>query len=91
MVVPSKFRSNSPPFSDRSPPPPQPTNNADFIVPIDIEGKIHPVYVLKRPHVDEFLESVGKLYECVLFTASLAEVSRHCAGPQRLVWLFSVN
>lgn len=53
----------------------QPTNNADFIVPIDIEGKIHPVYVLKRPHVDEFLESVGKLYECVLFTASLAEVS----------------
>lgn len=55
--------------------PPQPTNNADFIVPIDIEGKIHPVYVLKRPHVDEFLESVGKLYECVLFTASLAEVS----------------
>lgn len=35
---------------------------------------MHPVYVLKRPHVDEFLESVGKLYECVLFTASLAEV-----------------
>jgi len=51
----------------------RPTNNADFVVPIDIEGKIHPVYVLKRPHVDEFLQTVGKLYELVLFTASLAE------------------
>ena len=31
------------------------------------------VYVLKRPHVDEFLRRVGELYECVLFTASLAK------------------
>ena len=33
------------------------------------------VYVLKRPHVDEFLQRVGQLYECVLFTASLAKVT----------------
>ena len=33
------------------------------------------VYVLKRPHVDEFLRKVGELFECVLFTASLAKVS----------------
>lgn len=33
------------------------------------------VYVLKRPHVDEFLQKMGELFECVLFTASLAKVS----------------
>ncbi len=33
------------------------------------------VYVTKRPHVDEFLRRVGELYECVLFTASLAKVT----------------
>ena len=32
------------------------------------------VYVLKRPNVDEFLRRVGELFECVLFTASLAKV-----------------
>ena len=32
------------------------------------------VYVLKRPHVDEFLQRLGELFECVLFTASLAKV-----------------
>lgn len=38
------------------------------------------VYVLKRPHVDEFLQRMGELFECVLFTASLAKVSP-CQGP----------
>lgn len=33
------------------------------------------VYVLKRPHVDEFLKRMGELFECVLFTASLAKVT----------------
>lgn len=36
---------------------------------------IFQVYVLKRPHVDEFLQKMGELFECVLFTASLAKVS----------------
>ncbi|XP_047438888.1 carboxy-terminal domain RNA polymerase II polypeptide A small phosphatase 2 isoform X2 [Mugil cephalus] len=31
------------------------------------------VYVLKRPYVDEFLQRMGELFECVLFTASLAK------------------
>ena len=35
---------------------------------------ISQVYVLKRPHVDEFLQRMGELFECVLFTASLAKV-----------------
>jgi TFIIF-interacting CTD phosphatase-like protein len=32
------------------------------------------VYVLKRPYVDEFLQRMGQLFECILFTASLAKV-----------------
>ena len=52
----------------------QPVNNADFIVPVEIEGVIHQVYVLKRPHCDEFLRRMGEMFECVLFTASLAKV-----------------
>ena len=52
----------------------QPISNADFIVPVEIDGTIHQVYVLKRPHVDEFLCKMGELFECVLFTASLAKV-----------------
>lgn len=51
----------------------KPISNADFIVPVEIDGTVHQVYVLKRPHVDEFLQRVGELYECVLFTASLAK------------------
>lgn len=51
----------------------QPISNADFIVPVEIDGTVHQVYVLKRPHVDEFLRKMGELYECVLFTASLAK------------------
>lgn len=52
----------------------QAINNADFVVPVEIDGTVHQVYVLKRPHVDEFLQRMGELYECVLFTASLAKV-----------------
>lgn len=38
------------------------------------EPSVFQVYVLKRPHVDEFLQKMGELFECVLFTASLAKV-----------------
>uniref|UniRef100_A0A3Q3CCN7 Mitochondrial import inner membrane translocase subunit TIM50 n=1 Tax=Haplochromis burtoni TaxID=8153 RepID=A0A3Q3CCN7_HAPBU len=55
----------------------KPVNNADFIIPVEIDGTIHQVYVLKRPHVDEFLKRMGELFECVLFTASLAKVRNH--------------
>lgn len=51
----------------------KPISNADFIVPVEIDGVIHQVYVLKRPYVDEFLQQMGELFECILFTASLAK------------------
>lgn len=51
----------------------KPIENADFIVPVEIDGTLHKVYVSKRPHVDEFLKRMGQIYECVLFTASLAK------------------
>lgn len=31
------------------------------------------MYVLKRPHMDTFMASVGAAYEVVVFTASLAK------------------
>ncbi|KAA0202696.1 hypothetical protein HAZT_HAZT001184 [Hyalella azteca] len=51
----------------------KPISNADFVVPVEIDGTVHQVYVLKRPNVDDFLQKMGDLYECVLFTASLAK------------------
>ena len=45
-----------------------------FSIEMEIIVPMFQVYVTKRPHVDEFLRRVGELYECVLFTASLAKV-----------------
>jgi len=50
----------------------KPVVDADFIVPVEIDGVVYKVYVLKRPHVDEFLLEVAKHYEIVVFTASLS-------------------
>lgn len=45
--------------------------NADYVIPVHIEGIVHKVYVCKRPGVDEFLERCGKRFEVVVYTASL--------------------
>jgi len=42
-----------------------------FSFPIIIDGTEHGVYVLKRPYVDEFIAECAKMYELVVFTASL--------------------
>jgi len=49
----------------------KPVSNADFIIPIEIEDHVHQVYVLKRPHVDHFMKTVGEMFEVAIFTASL--------------------
>ncbi|KAM3181790.1 hypothetical protein ACTXT7_013674 [Hymenolepis weldensis] len=46
---------------------------ADLKVGVEIDNVVHQVYVLKRPHVDEFLRAMADIYECVLFTASLSK------------------
>ncbi|KAI8967280.1 HAD-like domain-containing protein [Mycotypha africana] len=46
---------------------------ADFIVPVEIDGNYHNVFVLKRPGVDAFMKRMGELYEIVIFTASLSK------------------
>ncbi|KJE03954.1 carboxy-terminal domain RNA polymerase II polypeptide A small phosphatase [Cryptococcus gattii NT-10] len=46
---------------------------ADYIVPVEIESQVHNVYVIKRPGVDHFLTEMAKLYEIVVFTASLSK------------------
>ncbi|PWW76433.1 NIF-domain-containing protein [Tuber magnatum] len=48
-------------------------HQADFTIPVDIEGSYHNVYVIKRPGVDEFMKRVGELYEVVVFTASVSK------------------
>ncbi|XP_038867891.1 carboxy-terminal domain RNA polymerase II polypeptide A small phosphatase 2-like isoform X2 [Salvelinus namaycush] len=54
-----------------------PEDEGKICVVIDLdETLVHSsfkVFVLKRPHVDEFLQRMGELFECVLFTASLAK------------------
>ncbi|RDA95507.1 hypothetical protein CP533_5478 [Ophiocordyceps camponoti-saundersi (nom. inval.)] len=48
-------------------------HQADFTIPVEIEGTYHNVYVIKRPGVDEFMKRVGELYEVVVFTASVSK------------------
>ncbi|ACO61135.1 predicted protein, partial [Micromonas commoda] len=52
----------------------KPVPNADYVIPVEIDpGTLTDVYVLKRPYVDYFMEEMGKHYEIVVFTASLAK------------------
>eukprot|EP00494_Astrolonche_serrata_P023694 UN23952 len=47
--------------------------DADIKVPVAIAGQVKEVYVRKRPYVDEFLKECAKIYEVVIFTASMPE------------------
>jgi len=51
----------------------KPIPNPDFIIPVEIEDQVHKVYVLKRPGVDKFMQSMGPYFEIVVFTASLSK------------------
>jgi len=51
----------------------KPIPNPDFIIPVEIEDQVHKVYVLKRPGVDKFMQSMGPYFEVVIFTASLSK------------------
>jgi len=49
------------------------TPGADIVINVELEGENHKVYVRKRPGVDEFLVQVAKMYEVVVYTASMAK------------------
>lgn len=43
----------------------------DLVLNIELDGRLQNVFVLIRPHVEEFLVKMSRLYELVIFTASL--------------------
>jgi len=47
--------------------------DCSFAISIELDGIEYGVSVLKRPFVDEFIVECAKLYELVIFTASLPE------------------
>lgn len=47
--------------------------DCSFSLTINLDGTQYGVYVLKRPYVDEFIAECAKMYELVVFTASLPE------------------
>jgi len=51
----------------------KPTSSVDMIVPFEIEGKDHCVFVGKRPGVDQFLAHIAHKFEVVIFTASVSK------------------
>ena len=50
---------------------------SDVVINIEIEKELHEIHVLIRPGVKEFLEKMSKLFEIVIFTASISKY----AGP----------
>ncbi|RHY31927.1 hypothetical protein DYB32_003032, partial [Aphanomyces invadans] len=52
----------------------KPILNPDYVIPVEIEGHVHQVYVAKRPGVDEFMRKMAEFYEIVVYTASLSKV-----------------
>ncbi|VDK37629.1 unnamed protein product [Taenia asiatica] len=51
----------------------KPVENADFTVTVEVENVQHEVSVCKRPHLETFIETIGPLFEMVMFTASLSK------------------
>lgn len=51
----------------------KPVEDPDFVIPVDIEGKMVDVYVLKRPGLDHFMERICPRFETIVFTASLSK------------------
>ena len=59
-----------------------------MILPVEIDGAICEVYVLKRPGVDEFLQALAPFYELMIYTASLkkyADPLLDWLDPERLI------
>ena len=46
---------------------------SDVVIQIELENELHDIHVMVRPGVKEFLEKMSKLYEIVIFTASVSK------------------
>lgn len=49
----------------------KPVPGADWVVPVEVDGTVHRVFVCKRPGLDVFMKRVAEQFEVVVFTASL--------------------
>lgn len=49
----------------------KPVAGADWVVPVEVDGTVHRVFVCKRPGLDAFMKRVAEQFEVVIFTASL--------------------
>lgn len=47
-----------------------PLAQADFELPLELDGKTYHIYILVRPQAQQFLIQVSQVFEVVLFTAS---------------------
>ena len=47
--------------------------NPDYTIPVDIEGRIQHIYVMKRPGAEYFLQQMAQYFEVVIYTASLSK------------------
>ena len=50
-----------------------PFEKNDIILNVDLEGTIYNIYVLVRPDAELFIKEVGKIFEVVIFTASISK------------------
>ena len=50
-----------------------PFDKSDIILKVDFEEDIYNIHVLVRPYVEKFIEEVSKLFEVVIFTASISK------------------
>ena len=48
----------------------EPVPDPDVVFPVEFNGVSYQVHVRKRPHLEEFLLRVSKMFEVVVFTAS---------------------
>jgi RNA polymerase II subunit A small phosphatase-like protein len=51
----------------------EPSAQTDIVLPIDIEGRVHNIFINVRPGCCEFINEVAKYFEVVIFTASLSK------------------
>ena len=49
----------------------QAVDDCQYVIPVEIEGNTYNVYVYLRPGALEFIEKMSKIYEIVIYTASL--------------------